>query len=83
MTTPEAPQAPHELQMPPGGLPLGTRVRPPRAEETEARYRRPERLKSGDPVPPLELARLDGSGAVRLDGFAGTRPLVLFFGSCT
>ena len=55
----------------------------PIAEETEARYRRPDRLRAGDPVPPLELARLDGQGTVRLDAPAGDRPLVLFFGSCT
>ena len=63
--------------------PIPRRPRLPIAEETEARYRRPDRLRVGDPVPPLELARLDGQDTVRLDAYAGDRPLVLFFGSCT
>jgi hypothetical protein len=48
-----------------------------------SRYRRPDQLQAGDPAPDLELARLDGSGQQRLDGFVGDRPLVLFFGSYT
>ena len=46
-------------------------------------YRQPDRLSLGDPVPPLELAALDGAGPVRLDRYAGERPLVLLFGSYT
>lgn len=48
-----------------------------------ARYRRPDRLRVGDAVPPLELRRLEGTGTVRLDGFWGARPLTLIFGSYT
>ena len=54
--------------------------------QAEARHRVPDRLSVGDPVPPLELRRLDGEGTegtVRLNSFVGDRPLVLIFGSCT
>ena len=46
-------------------------------------HRREDRLAVGDPVPDLELARLeDGSGA-RLTDYVDDRPLVLVFGSFT
>jgi len=51
--------------------------------EAISRYRRQDRLEVGDPVPPLALARLEEPGSVRLDGFAGARPLMLIFGSYT
>ncbi len=51
--------------------------------EAISRYRRPDRLQVGDPVPSLSLARLEENGNVRLDGFAGARPLALIFGSYT
>ena len=57
---------------------LGQTPARPRPERASA----PDRLRVGDAVPPLELSRLDGSGAVRLDGFSG-RPLLLIFGSYT
>jgi hypothetical protein len=60
----------------------GARPRPAIAEQIERRYRRPDRLQVGDPLPALELARLDG-GTVRLEALARERPLVLFFGSVT
>jgi hypothetical protein len=49
---------------------------------TILRYRRSDRLGVGDPVPELELSRLD-DGKVRLDELAGGQPLVLVFGSFT
>ena len=54
----------------------------PLAAQTMARYTTPDRLQAGDPVPPLELSKLEG-GTVRLDQIGGDRPLVLIFGSCT
>ena len=50
---------------------------------TLVRYRRPDRIRVGDPVPPLEVTRLEDGEAVRLDELAGGRPLVLAFGSFT
>jgi hypothetical protein len=49
---------------------------------TILRYQRADRIRVGDPVPQLELARLD-DGAVRLDVLAEGKPLVLVFGSYT
>jgi hypothetical protein len=60
----------------------GARPRPAIADQIERRYRRPDRLQRGDPLPALALACLDG-GTVRLDALARERPLVLFFGSVT
>jgi hypothetical protein len=50
---------------------------------TILRYQRPDRLGVGDPVPALDLFRLEDGGMVRLDGLAGGQPLVLVFGSFT
>jgi hypothetical protein len=47
------------------------------------RYRVPERLAAGDPVPATEVHRLDPEGTVPLDRLADGRPLVLVFGSYT
>lgn len=46
-------------------------------------HRRKDRLAAGDPVPDLELSRLDGGASVRLTDWVGDRPLVLVFGSFT
>ena len=51
--------------------------------EAISRYRRPDRLEVGDPVPALSLVRLEENDSVRLDVFAGARPLMLIFGSYT
>ena len=45
-------------------------------------YRQPDRLEIGDPVPALELTRLDAGRALALAA-QRDRPLVLFFGSYT
>jgi hypothetical protein len=45
-------------------------------------YRRPVRLKIGEPIPALELVHLDNTTKTNL-GAARHRPLVLFFGSYT
>ena len=50
---------------------------------TILRYQRPDRLGVGDPLPELELLRLDGGGKVQLDELADEHPLVLVFGSFT
>ena len=50
---------------------------------TVARFRRPDRLSVSDPLPQLELLRLDDGAPVALGSFAGERPLVLVFGSFT
>lgn len=50
---------------------------------TVLRYRHPDRLQVGDPLPSLELVRLEDGRAVRLDALADDRPLVLVFGSYT
>ena len=45
-------------------------------------YRRPDRLKRGDPIPALELACLENGTKTNL-GAVRDRPLALFFGSYT
>jgi peroxiredoxin len=40
-------------------------------------------LAPGDPAFDFDLPRLDGSGRLRLSGFAGERPVCLIFGSYT
>ena len=50
---------------------------------TVERFRRPERLAAGDPLPPLELLRLDDGSPVPLGSLLDGRPLVLVFGSFT
>ena len=51
--------------------------------EAISRYRRQDWLEVGNFVPPLALARLGETGSVRLDGYAGAKPLLLIFGSYT
>jgi hypothetical protein len=50
---------------------------------TVVRYRRPDRLGVGDPLPDLAAARLDDGRPVPLRGIARDRPLLLVFGSFT
>ena len=50
---------------------------------TVTRFRRPDRLSASDPLPHLELLRLEDAAPVTLGSFAGDRPLVLVFGSFT
>lgn len=50
---------------------------------TVLRFRHPDRLQVGDPLPSLELVRLEDGRAVRVDTLADDRPLVLVFGSYT
>ena len=50
---------------------------------TVARFRRPDRLRVSDPLPHLELLRLEDETRVAVSSFAGDRPLVLIFGSFT
>lgn len=50
---------------------------------TMLRYRRPSRLRGGDPLPELTLHRLDDGRATRLRDLPDGRPLVLVFGSFT
>ena len=50
---------------------------------TVTRYRRPERLAVGDPLPDLAAARLEDGGLVPLREQARERPLLLVFGSFT
>ena len=50
---------------------------------TVARYRRPDRLGVGDPLPDLAVARLDDGTPVGLRDMASDRPLLLVFGSFT
>lgn len=47
------------------------------------RYRVPERLTTGDPVPAVTVTRLDPPGEVSLDELTAGRPVVLVFGSYT
>ncbi len=48
-----------------------------------ARYRRPERLAVGDPIPELAAVRLDDGSRVELRDLVRERPLLLVFGSFT
>ena len=50
---------------------------------TVARYRRPERLAVGDPLPALFAASLADGASVELRRLADDRPLLLVFGSFT
>ncbi len=50
---------------------------------TVARYRRPERLAVGDPLPALAAASLEDGSAVELRRLVDERPLLLVFGSFT
>lgn len=60
----------------------------PNGDEREAAlctvttYRRPDRLKPGDPLPELELTALKDGGTIKLAS-ERDRPLVLLFGSYT
>jgi hypothetical protein len=49
---------------------------------TVSRYRRPDRLHIGDPLPALSAVTLDGSW-VELPDVARDRPVLLVFGSFT
>jgi hypothetical protein len=51
--------------------------------DTVTRFRRPERLAAGDPMPRLELTRLADGSRVSLGSLVDGRPLVLVFGSFT
>jgi hypothetical protein len=61
--------------------------RPPEEREvvvaTVTRYRRPERLAVGDPLPALTALSLEDGSPVELRALARDRPLVLVFGSFT
>jgi hypothetical protein len=50
---------------------------------TVARYRRPERLVAGDPLPALAAASLEDGSSVELLRLSDDRPLLLVFGSFT
>jgi hypothetical protein len=50
---------------------------------TVARFRRPESLQVGDPLPDVELLRLEGAVPASLGSLVDGRPLVLVFGSFT
>ena len=50
---------------------------------TLLRYRRPDRLAVGDPLPDLAAARLEDGSPVALRDLAVDRPLLLVFGSFT
>lgn len=50
---------------------------------TILRYQRESALRVGDPLPDLELHRLDDGTTVRLRELLDGRPLVLVFGSFT
>lgn len=50
---------------------------------TVARYRRPDRLRVGDPLPDLAAPRLGDGALVELRRLARDRPLLLVFGSFT
>jgi hypothetical protein len=50
---------------------------------TVTRFRRPDRIRVGDPLPELELRRLEDGSRIRLGALADGRPLVLVFGSFT
>lgn len=50
---------------------------------TVVRYRRPERLAVGDPLPALSASSLEDGSSVELLDLARERPLLLVFGSFT
>ena len=50
---------------------------------TVVRYRRPDRLRVGDPIPDLAAARLADRMPVALRDLSRDRPLLLIFGSFT
>lgn len=50
---------------------------------TVERFRRPERLAAGDPLPQVGLVRLEDGARVSLEALVDNRPLVLVFGSFT
>ena len=50
---------------------------------TLERYRVPERLTAGDPVPAVTLHRLDPPGQVAVADLVQGRPVLLVFGSYT
>ena len=50
---------------------------------TVTRFRRPDQLHVGDPLPTLELLRLEDAAPVPLASLVDGRPLVLVFGSFT
>jgi hypothetical protein len=50
---------------------------------TLLRYRVPEQLAVGDPVPAAEVTALDPPRVVRLDRLVRDRPVMLVFGSYT
>jgi hypothetical protein len=63
------------------------RIEDPAERETVVttilRYQRPDRLSEGDPMPRLELLRLEDGRTQRLAELTERRPLVLVFGSFT
>ncbi len=50
---------------------------------TVTRFRRPDRLRLGDPLPRLEVLGLEDGRPVSLPSLVDGRPLVLVFGSFT
>jgi hypothetical protein len=50
---------------------------------TVTRFRRPDRLHTGDALPALELLRPEDGTRVRVGSLVANRPLVLVFGSFT
>ena len=50
---------------------------------TVERFRRPDRLAAGNPLPQLELTRLDDGSRVPVRALVEERPLVIVFGSFT
>jgi hypothetical protein len=50
---------------------------------TVSRFRRPDRLRVGAALPPLELLRFEDREPVALASLSDGRPLVLVFGSFT
>jgi hypothetical protein len=50
---------------------------------TVSRFRRPDTLHVGDPLPELDLLRLDTAESTPLRSLLDGRPLVLVFGSFT
>jgi hypothetical protein len=50
---------------------------------TVTRFRKKDTLRVGDPIPPLELIRLESGESVALETLVRERPLVLVFGSFT